>query len=109
MTELSTTYMGLKLTTPIIAGASRMTGSLGGIKQCVRAGAGAVVLKSIFEEQIRAQVAAELDQADGGLYHTEAADYVSQYSRENAVGEYLELIRRAKQNLKDGVKGRTYA
>ncbi len=99
MTELSTTYMGLKLTTPIIAGASRMTGSLGGIKQCVRAGAGAVVLKSIFEEQIRAQVAAELDQADGGLYHTEAADYVSQYSRENAVGEYLELIRRAKQSV----------
>ena len=99
MSELSTTYMGLPLTTPIVAGASRMTGSLEGIRECVRAGAGAVVLKSIFEEQIQAQVAMELSQAEAGYYHAEAADYVSQYSRENAVGEYLELIRQAKQKV----------
>ena len=99
MSELSTTYMGLPLTTPIVAGASRMTGSLDGIRECVRAGAGAVVLKSIFEEQIQAQVAMELSQAEAGYYHAEAADYVSQYSRENAVGEYLELIRQAKQKV----------
>ena len=97
MSELSTTYMGLRLHSPLIAGASRVTGTVEGVRACARAGAGAVVLKSVFEEQILGEVARELDAAEAGAYHTEAADYVQQYSRENAVGEYLSLIRNAKR------------
>ena len=52
MADLKTTYMGLELKNPIIAGSSNLTGSVDKIKQFEDSGAAAVVLKSIFEEQI---------------------------------------------------------
>ena len=53
MANLNTNYMGLNLRSPIIAGSSGLTSSLKNIVEIERQGAGAVVLKSIFEEQIR--------------------------------------------------------
>ncbi len=53
MTDLTTTYMGLKLKSPIIAGASQMTSNLSMIKKLEEAGAGAIVCKSLFEEEIQ--------------------------------------------------------
>ncbi len=53
MADLSTTYLGLPLRNPIIAGASDLTSNLDTIKHIEQAGAGAVVLKSLFEEQIQ--------------------------------------------------------
>jgi dihydroorotate dehydrogenase (fumarate) len=55
MADLSTTYMGLSLKNPLIVASSGRTGSLEGVQRCADAGAGAVVLKSLFEEQIAAQ------------------------------------------------------
>ena len=52
MTDLSTTYMGLKLHNPLVVASSSLTGNLDGVKQSAEAGAGAIVLKSLFEEQI---------------------------------------------------------
>ncbi|MDC7248079.1 MAG: dihydroorotate oxidase, partial [Sphaerochaetaceae bacterium] len=52
MSKISTTYMGLELKNPIIVGSSPLTSTLEGLKKCEDAGAGAVVVKSIFEEQI---------------------------------------------------------
>ena len=52
MANLATTYMGIPLKNPIIAGASRLTGNLDSLKRIESAGAGAVVIKSLFEEQI---------------------------------------------------------
>ena len=52
MTDLSTSYMGIKMKSPVIAGSSGMTNSLSHIIELEKAGAGAVVLKSLFEEQI---------------------------------------------------------
>ncbi len=93
--DLTTTYMGLTLTSPVIAGASKITGSVDGVRQCAEAGAGAVVLKSIFEEQIL--IDAEQAAADGGEFvHAEAAEYLRSYGRESAVGEYLDLIAAAR-------------
>jgi dihydroorotate dehydrogenase (fumarate) len=54
MADLKTAYMGLTLHNPIIVSSSRLTSTLDGIRRCEDAGAGAVVLKSIFEEQIDA-------------------------------------------------------
>lgn len=51
MPDLSTTYMGLKLRNPLVVSSSGLTSTLDGIRKCEEAGAGAVVLKSIFEEQ----------------------------------------------------------
>lgn len=54
--DLSTKYLGLKLKSPVIVGSSTFTGSVEGVKNCAAAGAGAVVLKSLFEEQILADI-----------------------------------------------------
>lgn len=53
MVDLKTTYMGLKLKNPIIAGASNLTRNLESIKKLEDAGAAAIVYKSLFEEQIQ--------------------------------------------------------
>lgn len=51
MADLSTTYMGLKLRNPVVVSSSGLTSTLESIRKCEEASAGAVVLKSIFEEQ----------------------------------------------------------
>ena len=53
MADLKTTYLGLELDNPIIVGSCGITKSAEGVKRCADAGAGAVVLKSLFEEEIR--------------------------------------------------------
>ncbi len=53
MGSLQTRYMGITLTNPIIAGASDLTSNVDSIKRIEEAGAGALVLKSLFEEQIQ--------------------------------------------------------
>jgi dihydroorotate dehydrogenase (fumarate) len=95
--DLSTKYLGLKLANPIIAGSSPLTASTDEVRRCADAGAGAVVLKSIFEEQIEAQVEDLLGQSDPVYWQPEASDYITGYGRENAAREYLELIGEAKK------------
>ena len=51
--DLSTTYLGLKLRTPLVVGASPLSEELDDIKRMEEAGASAVVLYSLFEEQLR--------------------------------------------------------
>ncbi len=86
--DLSTVYMSLKLRNPVIVGSSGLTGSVDKVKKCADAGAGAVVLKSVFEEQIEA----ELGNMTDDRWYPEAADYISSYGMQNAIGQYLELL-----------------
>ncbi len=97
MTDLSTEYLGLKLANPIIAGSSGFTKSADAVRECADAGAGAVVLKSIFEEQIAAEVDELADASGESMWHPEAAEYIGAYGRENAVDSYLRTIREAKR------------
>ncbi len=53
MTDLTTTYMGLKLRSPLVPSASPLSESIDNIKAMEEAGAGAVVMHSLFEEQLR--------------------------------------------------------
>ena len=97
MTDLSTLYMGLRLGNPVVVSSSGLTNSLDGVRHAAEAGAGAVVLKSIFEEQIEAETA-ELKGSSAPIgYHLEAEEYLARYGREEAAGHYLELIREAKR------------
>lgn len=98
MLNLSTQYMGLTLSSPIIVGASGLTKSVQKIQECEAAGAGAVVLKSIFEEQILS----EGDQlSDANAYvHSQAWEYINDYSEESAVADFLDLISDAKKSVK---------
>ncbi len=61
MPDLATRYLGLPLDNPVVASASPWTFTLNGVRQLEAAGAGAIVIRSIFEEQIRADVAEMYD------------------------------------------------
>jgi dihydroorotate dehydrogenase (fumarate) len=86
--DTSTVYMNLMLRNPLIVGSSGLTGSVEKVKECAQAGAGAVVLKSIFEEQIEAELGNMSDKS----WYPEAADYITSYGMQNAIGEYLTLL-----------------
>lgn len=93
--NLTTSFIGLTLKSPVIAASSGLTKTVTGLKVLEEAGVGAVILKSIFEEQINAE-AGEL-QKDS--YYPEAADYINQYVKSNSLKEYTDLIKKAKQQI----------
>ena len=62
--KLSTRFFGLELKSPVIAASSSITGNVEQIRKLANAGAGAVVLKSIFEEEIQYQLKEELGLRD---------------------------------------------
>lgn len=95
--NLATRYMGLALRNPIIVSSSGLTQSVEGVVRCADAGAGAVVIKSVFEEQIRAEAEAVLDRSHLPSGYPEGRDYLERYSQEHAFDLHLELIRQAKQ------------
>lgn len=92
MNKLETRYMGLKLKSPVILSSSGLVPDIQQIKEAEAAGFGAIVLKSIFEEQINNEVA----HVDSYNDYPEAADYVRTYVSENSLGLYLQLIQQAK-------------
>ena len=57
--DLSTNYLGLKLASPLMAGASPLVDNLDTVKALQDAGASAIVLRSLFEEQIDREMKAE--------------------------------------------------
>ena len=99
MTDLSTRYMGLDLKTPLVASASPLCESVGDIRRMEDAGIAAVVLPSLFEEQLRLEseaLDADLSRGEGsfGEFLNIFPDLRNYYlGREG----YLELIRWAKQ------------
>ena len=86
--DLATTYMGLRLRNPIVASASPLCGNVPNIQALQEAGAGAVVLPSVFEEQI---------EAEQREVPAESSRYVPNLNA-NAAGtaRYLDVIRRAR-------------
>lgn len=96
MPNLETTYLGIKLKNPLVAASSGLTGSLEKIKELKEAGIGAVVLKSIFEEQINNEVGAMLSEGAQNMEYPEAEDYIRSYLRDNSISRQTELVRRVK-------------
>ena len=96
MSTISTRYLGLELSSPVIAGSSNFTSGVESIKEAERAGAGAVVLKSLFEEQI-VSLATSMSAKES---YPEADDYLLYYTRTNSVENYLELISKARNSVK---------
>lgn len=93
--DLSTNYLGIELKNPIIVGSSPLTGTVEGVKACAEAGAGAVILKSLFEEQILKDVRKE-ESHDFYDDSPEMYAYMVSYLRGNEIELYTELIRGAK-------------
>jgi dihydroorotate dehydrogenase (fumarate) len=90
--------MGLELANPLVVASCSLVNNLDGVKGCADAGAGAVVLKSLFEEQIR--VEAKKIEDNLWLYgHTEAFEYVSNLTMELGPREYIRLVEEAKRTV----------
>ena len=92
MIDLSTNFAGLSLKSPIIVSSSGLSSSVDRIKKMAAAGAGAIVMKSLFEEQINF----EISNISEGQDYPEASDYIRTYARENSLGQYLAAIKEAK-------------
>lgn len=101
MADLTTHYLGLTLRNPIIAGSSGLTSSIEGIKNLEKNGVGAVVLKSLFEEQVIIDAENQLRQAKKNqmIYtdRSESMDYIDYHIKGDYVSDYLNLIREVKQ------------
>jgi len=115
MADLSTSYMGLKLKSPIIAGSSGLSTSVKNLVEMEKYGAGAIVLKSIFEEQIRYETEKLitdrteaikvmgkayddiLSEKDDVYTYQEAQSYLTNFAQEHTLNEYLNFIREAKK------------
>jgi dihydroorotate dehydrogenase (fumarate) len=98
MVDLRTKFMGLELKSPVIAGSSGQTSKLENIIDLEQKGAGAIVLKSLFEEQIMHDIQKTADKDNTNL-HSEAFDYISNYSRHHHIDEYLKLIKNCKREI----------
>ena len=116
MTNLTTKYLGLELKNPVIAGSSGLTNSLNNIKQIEQVGAGAVVLKSIFEEQIRHETNTLINRPDSELMqpmhsgmeellktrsgdYAMALEYIKNFAKEHTLKEYLSFVEDAKKSV----------
>ena len=94
--DLSTEYMGLKLKNPIIVSSSKLTSEIDNIKKCADQGAGAIVIKSLFEEQLIADSNALMDQDIKYFWFPEAIEHINRHSKEYGLKQILDLIHQAK-------------
>lgn len=95
MKDTSTTYLGVKIPNPVIIGSSSLTGTAEAVQKAAASGAGAIVLKSLFEEQISADL--ENNRTENDFYqHPEAAEYLEGLARHLGPRDYLQLIERSK-------------
>ncbi|MDR1746976.1 MAG: dihydroorotate dehydrogenase-like protein [Tannerella sp.] len=93
MINLETKYAGLILRNPLIVGSSGLTNNVSRNQEFEQGGAGAIVLKSLFEEQIEMQSDVLLHPADA----PEASDYVRNYVKGQQVEQYASLIQDTKK------------
>jgi dihydroorotate dehydrogenase (fumarate) len=98
MADLITKYMGFELKNPIIAASSGLTDNVKSIVGLEKAGVAAIVLKSIFEEQILR----EIDSLNvNNMYNSfaEVENMVSFYTKEHNINEYIKLIEESKKSV----------
>lgn len=95
--------MGLELKNPLVVSSSGLTNTIQGIERSFRAGAAAVVLKSLFEEQIDAELRSDETPPEELTIHPEADDYLERMGKELGPTDYLSLIKEAKRRFDDPI------
>ena len=98
--DLSTKYLGLELKNPVIVGSSGLTDSAKKIADLEKFGAGAVVLKSIFEEEITMEYEKVLAEEAPSRYKDDYLDYFDYKIKEQNITNYIKLIADAKKAVK---------
>jgi dihydroorotate dehydrogenase (fumarate) len=97
MTDLATRYLGLELRNPLVASASPLSNSAGGVRRLADGGAGAVVLYSLFEEQLRQAAARDAAVAEAGTdsFAESLSYFPTAASADGGPRRYLSLLERA--------------
>jgi dihydroorotate dehydrogenase (fumarate) len=97
--DLTTRYMGLQLKNPLVASASPLTGELDSLKRLEDAGAAAVILPSLFQEEIEAETARyeQLTTAHDNSWPEGLSNFPKLADAQHGPHQYLELVRRARQ------------
>jgi len=93
LADLSVSFLGLNLKNPVILASSGLSSKVEGVKRAAEAGAGAIVLKSLFEEQLKAEVSSLGLQTEA---HPEADAFLAGMGMNEGSNEYLDLIRDAR-------------
>ena len=115
MENLQTSYLGLRLRNPLIAGSCGMTNSISNIKELASKGVGAVVIKSLFEEQITIETKNAIKSEEGEVKtftqapdklfgkriydYDEAYSYIFDYAKSNTLEKYLAFLKEAKNSV----------
>jgi len=115
MGNLQTTYLGLKLRNPLIAGSCGLTNSISNIKELANKGIGAIVIKSLFEEQIHIETEKVIKNDQDGVSsfnhapdtllskriydYDEAYSYIYDFARRNTLGKYIDFLTEAKNSV----------
>ena len=99
MADRTVSYLGLTLPSPVVVSSSSLTNTIGGVQKAAAAGAGAIVLKSLFEEQIEHDIDTEGKDFDYSV-HPDAELYVQQMGKHLGPERYLDLIEQAKKSVK---------
>jgi dihydroorotate dehydrogenase (fumarate) len=101
MLDFSTDYLGLKLENPLIAGSSGLSENIDGVKEIAKYNPGAIVLKSLFEEEILKEMKNnQLKMTHPQHIYPEIFDYFDDIKIEDSVSKYLFLIEDAKKIAK---------
>jgi len=97
VTDLATSYLGLELRNPLVASASPLSGSADGVRRLADGGTGAVVLYSLFEEQLRQAAARDAAAAEAGTdsFAESLSYFASAASGDAGPRRYLSLLERA--------------
>ena len=95
--DLSTNYMGLALSNPLVASASPLSHTVDGVRRLADAGVGAIVLHSLFEEELAEETARNARLVDAGTESfAESLSYFPDTAREEpGPRRYLSLVERA--------------
>ena len=115
MENLETTYLGLKLRNPLIVGSCGLTNSISNIKDLAKKGVGAIVVKSLFEEQIQHEAEkvikdntnaeSKINRPSQTIFnkriydYDEAYSYIFDFAKRNTLGKYLYFLDEAKKSV----------
>lgn len=97
MANLTTHFFGLELKTPVIIGSSGLSNSVEKIKILAENGAGAIVLKSVFEEEIFNEYQSEYNKLANDQNNQEYLDYFDYEIKKDKIKQYLDLIQGVKK------------
>ena len=98
-------YLGLKISSPIVAGSCSLTMDIDKLRKLEDAGVGAIVLKSIFEEQIIYDIKKNTHVLTPIGNYGKSYEYVEKHVKEDALEKYFEHIRQAKEQIKVPIIG----